>query len=307
MENKQPLLSICIPTYNRANYLKEALDNITTDESFDERVEIVISDNASTDNTEFIGKKYAEIYTNIHYFKNEENIKDKNFFLALSRGNGKYVKLFNDTLRFKEGALAYMLDVIEKSKSSTPLFFYQNIPFTNNINIPICINNLNDFLNQTSFWVTWIGNMGNWKKEIINIETPYKYSNLQLTQVDWTYQICQKHKSNIIHLGDFTTSVAIKNKGGYNLFKVFINNYLYILRKYEISFYFMQKEKYRLLKHFITPWYINLKINKEFTFKQEKKWSILFKEYGMHLYFYIYIMYWYFKIIFNKLNKKFLY
>ena len=302
MENKNPLLSICIPTYNRDSYLKEALDNITTDQSFDERVEIIISDNASTDNTELVAKEYVKKFPNIKYFKNDENIKDYNFYLALSRGNAKYVRLFNDTLRFKEGALAYMLDVIEKSQENTPLFFYQNIPFLNNKNSQICTNNLNFFLKNTSFWVTWIGNMGNWRQEIINIETPNKYSKLQLSQVDWTYQICQKHKFNIIHFGDFTISATIKNKGGYNLFKVFINNYLYILRKYKISFYSLQKEKYRLLKYFITPWYINLKINKEFTFKQEKKWSILFKEYGMHLYFYLYIIYWYFKIEFNKLK-----
>ena len=50
----KPLLSICIPTYNRAHYLKECLGSIVA--QFDDRdvrdnVEVVVSDNASPDNT----------------------------------------------------------------------------------------------------------------------------------------------------------------------------------------------------------------------------------------------------------------
>jgi len=56
MENKQPLLSICIPTYNRAEYLEEAIYNIVTDDAFCDKVEIIISDNASTDNTKQVEK-----------------------------------------------------------------------------------------------------------------------------------------------------------------------------------------------------------------------------------------------------------
>jgi abequosyltransferase len=48
----RPLLSICIPTYNRSQYLKQALETYVSNAAFDDEVEIVISDNASTDNTE---------------------------------------------------------------------------------------------------------------------------------------------------------------------------------------------------------------------------------------------------------------
>ena len=65
MEDKQPLLSICIPTYNRAEYLVGALENIISDPAFDERVEIVISDNASTDDTENVVGYFIKLYSNI--------------------------------------------------------------------------------------------------------------------------------------------------------------------------------------------------------------------------------------------------
>ena len=52
MENSfRPLLSICIPTFNRGNILNDVLNNYVNNPQFDNEVEIVISDNASTDIT----------------------------------------------------------------------------------------------------------------------------------------------------------------------------------------------------------------------------------------------------------------
>jgi abequosyltransferase len=54
----QPTLSICIPTYNRAGLLKDLLEclsvQLTTDIS--EKVEVVISDNCSTDRTKEVSQ-----------------------------------------------------------------------------------------------------------------------------------------------------------------------------------------------------------------------------------------------------------
>jgi glycosyltransferase involved in cell wall biosynthesis len=51
MEGKEILLSICIPTYNRATYLKICLDSIMQQMHTDYPIEIIVSDNFSTDNT----------------------------------------------------------------------------------------------------------------------------------------------------------------------------------------------------------------------------------------------------------------
>ena len=43
MKPKKPLLSICIPTYNRCEYLKKSIETIISQKEFsDENVEIVI-------------------------------------------------------------------------------------------------------------------------------------------------------------------------------------------------------------------------------------------------------------------------
>ena len=64
----KPLVSICIPTYNRCKYLESSLKKYIEEPEFQTGlVEIVISDNASTDNTEILCRKYASEYSNIKY------------------------------------------------------------------------------------------------------------------------------------------------------------------------------------------------------------------------------------------------
>lgn len=77
-------ISFNIPTYNRAKYLKQNLDILTTqikELHKENEVEINISDNASTDETPKIGRRYAEKFRNIRYVRNDKNILDKNFIL----------------------------------------------------------------------------------------------------------------------------------------------------------------------------------------------------------------------------------
>ena len=72
-----PLLSICIPTYNSSEYLAETLDSIVSqfiDEDIFSQVEIIISDNASPDDTTEIVESYQKNYKNILYFRNEANL-----------------------------------------------------------------------------------------------------------------------------------------------------------------------------------------------------------------------------------------
>ncbi len=55
------LLSICIPTYNRASYLTLCLERIIEQVTIDMPVEIIVSDNFSADNTIEIASKYSNL------------------------------------------------------------------------------------------------------------------------------------------------------------------------------------------------------------------------------------------------------
>jgi abequosyltransferase len=80
-----PLLSICIPTYNRARCLAALLDSIHAQKT--DEVEIIVSDKASTDDTRAIVKKYPDII----YGRSVKNLGfDANVLRAVSLASGKY-------------------------------------------------------------------------------------------------------------------------------------------------------------------------------------------------------------------------
>jgi len=99
IKNKNIKLSVAIPTYNGDRYIREALDSIIYQlDDIDEEIEIVISDNASTDQTPEIIKEYKENYPGIlSYYRNDQNLSgEKNIDLAVRRSKGEYVWLFSD-------------------------------------------------------------------------------------------------------------------------------------------------------------------------------------------------------------------
>lgn len=95
--NKDALLSICIPTYNRADWLDQILANMLP-VCVENAIQVFISDNASPDNTEEVGKKYASQYELVHYYRHPENIgPDDNFEYVLKMADTQYRWLMSDT------------------------------------------------------------------------------------------------------------------------------------------------------------------------------------------------------------------
>lgn len=89
--HKTPRLSIGLPVYNGENYLREALDSILS-QSFKD-LELIISDNASTDATEQICREYAGKDQRIQYYRNNVNLgAAKNFNLVFELSKGEYFK-----------------------------------------------------------------------------------------------------------------------------------------------------------------------------------------------------------------------
>jgi abequosyltransferase len=115
MENK-PLLSICIPTRNREKYLKECIDSIINQEWFNEKeIEIVISDNASTDKTWQLIENYQKKYTNITYHRNKENIwAIKNILNLPNYAHGEYSWFLSDDDMLSSIWLKTTIEVIKE-------------------------------------------------------------------------------------------------------------------------------------------------------------------------------------------------
>ena len=82
------MISIGVPVFNGQETLPAALKSIM-EQSFGD-IEIIISDNASTDGTQKICKDYAKKDNRIIYIRQEKNIgRTKNFEFVFTKSNGK--------------------------------------------------------------------------------------------------------------------------------------------------------------------------------------------------------------------------
>jgi glycosyltransferase involved in cell wall biosynthesis len=106
------ILSICIPTFNRAEILKGCLENLIP-QARKHNIPIYISDNASTDNTKEIVSGFQSIYQHIYYSRNIENIEDRNFIAVLKRSKSRYAWLISDKVRVYEGTFDVLLGTID--------------------------------------------------------------------------------------------------------------------------------------------------------------------------------------------------
>lgn len=90
-----PLVSIGLPVYNGARYLKSTLNALLSQDYTN--LEILISDNASTDSTAQIAQDYSRAYPMITYSRNEKNIGAAgNFSSVFTRARGKYFMWASD-------------------------------------------------------------------------------------------------------------------------------------------------------------------------------------------------------------------
>ena len=119
MENKQPLLSMCIPTYNGGDKLEICLDKLFTSIAGNMDVEVIVSDNCSTDNTQEIIKKYK---TNscFRYYRNDTNVGFNGNLLLLidNYAKGDYCWVIGDDDYIDQEAIGNIIKIIESKHPS---------------------------------------------------------------------------------------------------------------------------------------------------------------------------------------------
>ncbi len=128
-----PLISVCIPAYNRARFLPEAFDSILRGIERPGTIQICVSDNASTDGTEQVVAAYSEKHPGVFKFsRNERNMGfDQNLLRAAAMADGEYCWLFGSDDAMEDGAIGKVLRAIRSGgKPSMITVNYQAYDFT---------------------------------------------------------------------------------------------------------------------------------------------------------------------------------
>jgi glycosyltransferase involved in cell wall biosynthesis len=119
------LLSFAVTTWNRARYLEQLLEALATqiaDLHYD--IEVLISDNGSTDSTPEVVRRYQQRFDFIRYYRNPENLGPvKNVTLAVQRADAEYVWLFCDDDLPVPGAVSQVYSRLSEYQGRIALLF----------------------------------------------------------------------------------------------------------------------------------------------------------------------------------------
>lgn len=123
-------LSVCIPTYNRSKHLRNCLNSILdNDFALNPRIQICVSDNASTDDTPLVINEFREkLHLKTH--RNKENLgMVGNFLQVIEMADGEFTWMIGDDDLVLPNALKELLGLLD-SKSGIDYFFVN----TNHLN-----------------------------------------------------------------------------------------------------------------------------------------------------------------------------
>lgn len=288
MKNNK-ILTIAIPTYNRAFFLEQSLERISYQiKGYENEIELLVSDNCSTDHTQKIVKRYQDNGSPIVYNRNSQNIgADANFIYCFKKASGKYVWILGDDDFLIDGALLKLLQNIRKGDYG--LIHLSNSINLNDLDFKIFTNKAL-FLGEVSFWLTFISGNIVQTKVISKIDFPkYKDTFLSYMLVYISAAMNENHNL-IINYKVLEDPADDTTNGGYNIFEVFVTNYLNIIKEFrpKLGLIWYEKEKFQLYRRFIYGWMLKLLINSDhgLRFKTNGWFKIIFKKYWYEPYLY---------------------
>ena len=265
------ILTIAIPTYNRSVFLKRSLDNLLIQlENKYNKIEIIVSDNASVDDTQKIVSDYINFGMPIRYLNNTINKgPDCNITQCYLEAKGNYVIVLGDDDILKFGAIDYLLNLIQLGDFGL-LFLKSNGITSSNLKESIQFNNKGfvildnkSLFNEITYFTSFISaNVVN--KSLLDFEECFKYVGTNLNQVPIIISALFS-KSNGVIINDILLYTQPDNTGGYDLFNVFGKNFIIILDDLQIKLqlnYLKKTVEDSLLLKFFPVWIIYFKKSK---------------------------------------------
>lgn len=295
--NRQPLLSICIPIYNRLEYLNRMLSRFLEDKDlFEEDIHLYISDNCSNDDLQSCCERFQKQGLSLIYHRNAVNIgADKNFEWCFQNAKGTYTWLLgSDDIPVKGLLRTIVAKLKEDEYGLFHLYRTGKQEVLKKLILP------DEMAILVSYWITFISaNIFN--SNVVHEIRFESYRKTNLLQISVYLAACYSSRRNaILYLNDtFEDDGNWLNNSGYNFYQVFVKNYLSIWREFciqrNISNTVFEAIKKDLFVKYIHPNNIRLLAQRNGIKKGmesrnglyvDHAWRYLFKFYGNNWYFY---------------------
>ena len=116
-ENFAPLLSLCIPTYNRPHEFRRLVEQLCQQDRINE-VELVIRDDSSNSDTfKVVNEVLIPAGIDVKYSQGEKIGVDSANLLLIENAVGKYVWSFSDDDEMRPSALAHVISLLESDRN----------------------------------------------------------------------------------------------------------------------------------------------------------------------------------------------
>lgn len=295
----RPLVSLCIPTYNRLDPLKRCLESIVGNIGYDSQlVEIVVSDNMSSDGTEEMMNSFVRDYPEVIYNRNRENIGgERNFLKVLSLAHGHFVKLHNDYCEFSEKGLLFLVNIVKDNLTSKDPIFFEISNYTN-LHLEK-YTSFEKFVEKEFLRLSWISAIGMWKDDFDRLTNKDAAMSLQFMQTDWWLRLAMGKARVLVCCGDIFHRIPFSQTHG-------DFDYIGVFLKYPIVFQPLIKNgiisnktqkvlDFKLLEN-LSLWFYRLNINKDthYSYIHDKSYSKIksyFSKYRCwNFWFLLYIM-----------------
>ncbi|SUB83279.1 putative glycosyl transferase [Pragia fontium] len=232
------LLTIAIPTYNRHENLEVLLLSIISqlEKSLENKIEVIICDNASTDDTALVADRLLSKIKNSNYYSSEINVgMDLNFKKCFDLASSKYFWMIGDDDYLLPGALPTVIRLLEKNESIDLVYVSSTIredlrdnEKNNNI---IYTASKDEFIDKVGIMITFISGVISNKEKYLtyrNNRNDESFVGIFLMHLSWQFSLLKEGEWFAI-IKDNIIKATPDNSGGYKIFTVFSKNLTIIL------------------------------------------------------------------------------
>jgi abequosyltransferase len=234
-----PLLTIAVPTYNRADCLELLLTTLLRElQGLEGRVAVVVGDNASTDRTPEVTAAFAAAWRDTVLVRHAQNLgMDGNFCGCAERVRTPYFWVVGDDDLPAPGAVRAVLSLLEREAPDLVYLDSRWLPDLKNMPASEPVGTLQAvaleplaFARRVHVWTTYLSGM-------VVRSTPLladparlrRHAGTQLSQLAWVLEALGQGR-RFVHVRTPCVFATEGNTGGYKVLQVFGRNFPEIVR-----------------------------------------------------------------------------
>ncbi|MBQ5935696.1 MAG: hypothetical protein IJL68_06810 [Bacteroidales bacterium] len=213
METPEPLLSLCIPTNGRVDWISPLLSSIYSQQVDNSLFEVVITDNAR--NPELEKAVAALAQPNLRYYPTD-SAGFTNQVDAFEKCSGIFCKMLNHRSVLLPDSIGRMIGMVREYQDSKPLIYCSN----GHIKGPSVIDcpDMDSFVRNLSYFSSWSAGTAVWKDDMKGMRD--KPVNSTFPHTLFLFQVREESHCVIWNV-PYQYLQDDVGKGGYNPFEAF--------------------------------------------------------------------------------------